>query len=87
MSTALYQRYGDGKAVDMSSLQAGLTAQKTNLKDILGNVETLMKNQQEGAIQENTLNMQSYLKDKIKAGGLKATFDNPFNKLNKSLVI
>jgi hypothetical protein len=82
MAGFMYQKYGDGKAVDMSGLQAGLNAQKTNIKDILGNVKELMTNQEAGAIQQNTLNMQSYLKDKIKAGGLNAALTEPVDTLS-----
>lgn len=72
MAQPLYKKYGVNISDPSEGMQAGVNAQKGNLQSILGSIGDLMKNQEAGAIQKNTLNMQQYLKGKIKQDGLGA---------------
>lgn len=80
MSDSLYRKYGASVLDPSEGMQAGLTAQKANLTSVLGGIKDLMTNQEAQYKQENTFNVQNYLKDKLQAGGLKAVLTEPINQ-------
>lgn len=71
MAQQIYQKYG-AKSVDFAPMIDAQKAAGQSIKEALSGVQDMMDDAEKGYIEENTLNMQSYLKDKIKAGGLGA---------------
>ncbi|RLB94501.1 MAG: hypothetical protein DRH26_01055 [Deltaproteobacteria bacterium] len=67
----LYKKYGVNADPGMA-LVAGQQAVGNSFKDALNSVGDLLKTQEQKYVDENTLNMQAYLKENIKAGGLGA---------------
>jgi hypothetical protein len=77
MSEPQYQKYGATVSDPSAGMQAGINAQKSNMTDILSSIKGLMTNQEAQYQQENTNNVQNYLKDKLQAGGLNAALTTP----------
>lgn len=63
-----YQAHGGGPG----PLQPSQTATAESLKDVLGGVKDLMNLQHNRNVEKNTLDMQTYLKDRVAQGGLGA---------------
>lgn len=77
MSDLLYKKYGATVTDPSEGMQAGLTAQKANLTSVLGGIKDLMTNQEAQYQQENTTNVQNYLKTKLQDGGLNSALTTP----------
>ncbi|MCK5663633.1 MAG: hypothetical protein KAI17_09105 [Thiotrichaceae bacterium] len=71
-SGSLYKKYGVTVDDPAEGLMAGQTAVGNSLQKALGGIEGLLKKQEAKYVEENTLNMQEYLKSNIKSAGLGA---------------
>ena len=74
-----YQRYGVNTNPDFDSLIQGQKATGDSLKEALGGIESLLNKTEEKYKQQNTLNMQEYLKGQLRSSGLGA---DPVNKVD-----
>jgi len=75
---SLYKKYGS-TTPDFDALVSGQKAVGASLKEALAGVGDLMDIQEKKYTEENTLNMQEYLKSNIKNAGLGA-IENPTDK-------
>jgi hypothetical protein len=64
-----YKKYGFSTP-DLSGLVEGQKATGQGFKDALSGVDSLLQEAKKGYAETNTLNMQNYLKNKIKSAGL-----------------
>lgn len=74
---ATYKKFGGVAAPDFTSMIKGQQAVATGFKDAINGVEDLLKQTEEQHKNTNTLNVQQYLQDRIKAEGPGA---NPIDK-------